>query len=433
MHVPRCIALATLALVAACAPSEDDPIRTDVVEARQHYEAGMGFIESSLGRAGADSAVMHFEAAVEADPDFAQAWAGLSRARVWYVSNFGMPGQLEPATEAAARAEALEPDAIETQLANGYLAYRGHRDYDAALAEFLAAEEAGADDPEVAGAIGNIYRRQGRLDDAVEYYERRLTLNPEHTRGMVTLAQTYNVMGDYVGVAGVADRLDAVGDARGPVWRFWAHLNSGDTTGAWGVIDDIERARDTEGEFSFFDMMHHFYARDAEALAILPDSAFLWNGWRNELSQYVAWADQTDEHSDAFDHWIANRTQLLDSVPESAASAAVQRSNLHGQLAMLEGLRGNAEAAVRHANQVEALDAAALDQWAGRGDLWDVALTHLFLGNHDRAMDVLEAQLESGPIGAAWMELHPTLDPLRGNARFEELIARSREMERPVA
>lgn len=433
MQTPkRCFVLATLALLAGCAPSEEDPIRSDVAEARQHYEAGMGFIENALGRAGADSAVMHFQAAVDADPEFAQAWAGLARARVWMVSNFGMPGQLGPATEAAARAEALEPDAVETQLAKGYLAYRGHRDYDAALTEFLAAEEAGADDPEVAGAIGNIYRRQGRLDDAVRYYERRMTLNPQHTRGLVTLAQTYNAMGNYAGVAGVADRLDALGDNRGPIWRFWSHLNSGDTTGAWEVIPDIEQAQDLEGEFTYFDMMHHFFARDADALAMLPDSAFIWNGWRHELSQYVAWADQTDEHSEAFDRWISIRIELLDSVPGSASSAAVQRSNWHGQLALLEALRGNADAAAEHAEQVEALNAANLDRWAGNNDLFDVALAHLAMGHHDQALDMLEAQLEFWPVGAAWLELHPTFDPLRGNARFEELISRSRQMERPV-
>ena len=425
--------LAVLVLLVACAPAEDDPIRSDVVEARQHYEAGMEFIESALGRPGADSAVIHFEAAVAADPDFAQAWAGLARARVWLVSNFGMPGQLGPAIEAAARAEELEPDAVETQLARGYVAYRGHRDYDAALAEFLAAEEAGADDPEVAGAIGNIYRRQGRLDDAVEYYERRLTLNPEHTRGLVTLAQTYNAMGDQVAVLGVAERLGALGDNRSPVWRFWAHLNSGDTTAAWEVIDDIERAQDIEGEFSFFDMMHAVYARDAGTLAMVPPSAFELGGWRFQLSQYVAASDQVDEHSEAFDHWIAERTQLLDSVPGSESGAAIQRSNLHAQIAFLEALRGNADAAQAHAEQVEMLNATALDMWSGMGDMFDVALAHLAIGNHDRALDIMEAQLEFWPIGAAWLEMHPTFDPLRGNPRFDALVAGSRAMERPVA
>lgn len=433
MHVTRPFLLASLAGLVGCAPSEEGPIRTDVAEAMQHYEAGMGFVENSLGRAAADSAVIHFQAAVEADPEFAQAWAGLARTRVWLVSNFGMPGQLGLATEALARAEELEPDAVETQLASGYVAYRGHRDYDAALTEFLAAEAAGADeDPEVAGAIGNIYRRQGRLDDAVRYYERRMELNPEHTRGLVTLAQTYNGMGDYAGVSSVADRFAALEDGRSHVWRFWAHLNSGDTATAWGVIADIELAQDIEGEFSFFDMIHAFFARDAGALSMLPDSAFEWGGWRYQLSQFVGWADQVEEHSDAFDNWIANRTQLLDSVPESASSTAIQQSNWHGQLALLEALRGNAEAAEFHADQVEALNASALDVWSGPGDMYDAAMAHLALGNHDGALDMLEAFQEIRPLGAAWMELYPPYDPLRGNPRFEELVARSREMERPA-
>lgn len=47
------------------------------------------------------------------------------------------------------------------------------------------------------------------------------------------------------------------------------------------------------------------------------------------------------------------------------------------------------------------------------------------VGETDRALDILE-QLVKNPaseINAAWLRLDPNMRPLKGNARFEKLLA----------
>jgi tetratricopeptide (TPR) repeat protein len=56
--------------------------------------------------------------------------------------------------------------------------------------------------------------------------------------------------------------------------------------------------------------------------------------------------------------------------------------------------------------------------------LFNGACLHVRLGLHDRAMDLLEHALDLGGGKRDWIERDPDYDPLRGNPRFQALLAR---------
>lgn len=119
-------------------------------------------------------------AALEHDPDFAEALALLSKARVlgyWlYCDRRG--SELERARAEAERAVALRPDSAEAHRALGYYHYQGRLDYETALVELRKALDS---DPLNSADWGNqaetpVYRR--KYAEAVKSYGRSASLNP---------------------------------------------------------------------------------------------------------------------------------------------------------------------------------------------------------------------------------------------------------------
>jgi serine/threonine protein kinase/tetratricopeptide (TPR) repeat protein len=56
--------------------------------------------------------------------------------------------------------------------------------------------------------------------------------------------------------------------------------------------------------------------------------------------------------------------------------------------------------------------------------LYNAACVYVTLGKRDEAIECLEATTKYGSISAGWMKNDPDLDPLRGDSRFDALIAR---------
>ncbi len=427
------VPLAALLSLGACAPGGDS---ADAVspEALAAYESGREALERRRGRADADAALAGFERAVEADSEFADAWSGIAQARMWLLQNFGETGQLAGAEAAAARARELAPNASETHLALGYVAYWGKADFDGALAHFQAAESIDDGNAAVAGAIGNIYRRKGQLDEALRYYERRIEIDPSLGQGNATLAGTYAAVGRYDAAAEVADRLLAQGDGRGHVWKFWAHFHSGDTATAWTHIAGIQEAQGRAGQPGYFALLQALARRDNAATNQLIDQigTDVGGGLRVLIAEHAGSTGQADAFSEAFDAWIEDRASGLVEAP-STPRARLQQAGRLSEMAYLEAYRGNGEVAMRHAAAVMELDPRSIDAWGGVTPIINVSSAHLAL-DHDRpALDVLEelAAIRRGP-STGWMQFSPVFDPVRDTERFESMIEARGAMEQRV-
>jgi serine/threonine-protein kinase len=102
------------------------------------------------------------------------------------------------------------------------------------------------------------------------------------------------------------------------------------------------------------------------------------------------------------------------------------------QLARLEGVDADEIAGLGHAyaaaGRVE--DArrvlARLEERARRTFLsvHAIAVIHVALGEHERALDWLERGFEERDRALVWLRVHPRLDPLRGQPRLDALIRR---------
>jgi TolB-like protein/class 3 adenylate cyclase/Tfp pilus assembly protein PilF len=181
--------------------------RSDNPEAFQLYLQGKFFGER-ITQADTDKAIELFQRALAIDPNFALAWAGLSRVHQ-VQAGFGfapIDEGYERARDAAQHALRLAPDLVEAHIELG-LILEGHDwKWAAAGASFRRALELAPGDAHALRAAAGHARVLGRLDEALELIRRAIALDPLSARTHRQAALIY-VMADRLDDAAAAFRL----------------------------------------------------------------------------------------------------------------------------------------------------------------------------------------------------------------------------------
>ena len=167
--------------------------RTRDVRAYEYYLRGRQY--SDFRRKSAEYALEMFRRAVEIDPEYGSAYAGIADSlSLLYFAFEENPQFLKDAEVASARALELEPDLAESHMARGmYLSCT--KDYQKSNEEFETAMRL---DPRLFEAPyywGRNLIWQGKGDDAVKVFRAALALRPESYDVASMLSQAYAVAG----------------------------------------------------------------------------------------------------------------------------------------------------------------------------------------------------------------------------------------------
>lgn len=164
---------ATEAVAAAAKGRAENP------EAYRLYLQGR-FEVDRVTRLGVERGIELTRQALALDPTFARGWAGLSRAYN-YLAGFGWiePREgFELARHAALRSLELAPDLVEGHLALGYVFTSYDWNWAAADVEFGRAFALAPDNPDVLRARASLAGEVGRLDEAIAFARRAMSLDP---------------------------------------------------------------------------------------------------------------------------------------------------------------------------------------------------------------------------------------------------------------
>ncbi|HET7691727.1 MAG TPA: adenylate/guanylate cyclase domain-containing protein [Gemmatimonadota bacterium] len=148
-------------------------------EAYEEYLRGR-FLWNQRTPEALEAAISHFERAVERDPDFTLAWAGLADAILtlpWYVSEADWDSLLQSGREAAERALELDPNLGQAHATLGI--YHAEKfEWDAADEEFRRAFELDPEYSTVHYWYAFTIISQNRIDDAIEHARIAAELDP---------------------------------------------------------------------------------------------------------------------------------------------------------------------------------------------------------------------------------------------------------------
>ena len=123
--------------------------------------------------------MVSFEEAVRLDPQFAAAWAALSRANSSAFFQETTAANRDAAEKALKEATRLQPDLAETQLARAYFQYWVVRDYPGALEMMQKLRASWPNNAEVLHAMSLISARLGRWSDSLDYLDQSVALSPK--------------------------------------------------------------------------------------------------------------------------------------------------------------------------------------------------------------------------------------------------------------
>jgi tetratricopeptide (TPR) repeat protein len=378
--------------------------------------------------------------AIARDPAFLLAYCRLAEAhdelyfqRSVAAFSAAAVSRLELANAAINSAFRLKPGSADAHLALATHLYRGYFDYDHARDELAIAARTMPNDARIFEWTGYIDRRQNRWHEAVRNFERAMELDPRNVKILTSTAVTYALMREYNKEREVCNRLLALKPNDIHAQLLLAR------------IDFNERA-DTRPLHAFSE----------EILRDDPASAGNLVGWRFYLALYerdFASADRaltpltqnkyTSFHirTDAMYFSRAYAEGLLARIKGDAAAARAAFTAARAQqeevvrarpddgptfclLGLIDAGLGRKEEALREGRRALELTPVAKNAVDGPEVLYFFAVICAWTGERDLAIEQLET-LSRMPVGISYGELRldPDWDPLRGDPRFDKIVA----------
>lgn len=372
-------------------------------------------------------------AAVERDPQFAEALALLARARMmsYWLFEDRRTSELERARIEAERAVALRPDSAETHLALGDYHYFGRLDYEAALAEFGKALAIQPNNALGHLAIGAVRRRQGRMDEAEAEFQKAIDIDPLNGSIRFSLGETQLLSHKYSDAIRNFEVSTSLNPAYALGYCFWAEalmLWHGDLAAAEQVLQkatEIPSLDDPHDQVDRYSVRTAVIARDWEgALRRLnAHSNEVVRGQRPNASfsltraQVLSYMGRKDQARQAYEQARGVLVTMVNQTPEEAG--------FHSFLGTaLAGLGRTAEA-VREGERAVELLSPARDAYFGAWRVEDLALIYAMVENQEACIQQLDFLLSHPSwISVPLLRLDPRWDSLRKNPKFEALLAK---------
>ncbi|MBA3834132.1 MAG: protein kinase [Chthoniobacterales bacterium] len=369
--------------------------------------------------------------AIARDPSFFQAWCQLAWIHdlLYLLGHDHTPARLALAEAAIAAAFHLQPDAGEAHLARADNLYRGHLDYDRALAELEVARRSLPNDPRLFELQGYIQRRRGKPEEALQSLEHAVELDPRNIFTLQQIAISYNYLRRYAEAESTCDRVLAIDpdNVLTKTGRAAYELTWKANPKPLHQMIDLVRATNPAALSQLADGW--VTCALAERDPVAAREALIAAGENTPLN------DQAVHFSRPFvEGMIARLTREEDKARSAFAVArAEQEKSVQAQpdyapplcvLGVIDAALGRREEALREGRRAVELLPVEKDSINGPLMIEYLAVTAAWLGDKDLAGEELAMAIRyPGSLSYGDLKLSSFWDPLRGDPRFEKIVA----------
>lgn len=300
---------------------------TDDIAAYESYLKGLDMLRESGQSDHLVRAVAFFNAALEADPEFARAQAGLCRAEIDRFATARDADAYKRAEIACDRALGMEPDLLEVSLALGELQrMRGE------TAKAIEQYSKVLDDPTLVVdaylGIAKAHGANGRNELALDYFERARRLRPRDGNIHYAIGFQHYLNGGYA--QAIASFRESVAlrpdDARAWNALGGALLANSEPDEAAPAFERSVRISPSLGALSNLGTLQYNAGRYAEAASLYrraakldPENAIIWGNLGDALSAQPGKAAEAD---DAYRRAIDKMEAFVEVKPDAAVALA---------------------------------------------------------------------------------------------------------------
>jgi tetratricopeptide (TPR) repeat protein len=371
--------------------------------------------------------------AVARDPSFLEAYCQLAFAhdQIYFDEIDRTPARLAMAKDAIDSAFRLKPDSGEAHLARAVHLYRGYLDYDGALAELEIARQTLPNQARIFQLMGFIQRRQGRWQESTRNLERAAELDPRDLGTLDTLSGDYTRFRRYAEGNTWLTRAVAVAEPDNISMKLalpeWELDVNADTRPLHQAIDSLQTTNPAVGTSHIATswLRCALAERDGVAAtralsALNENGILLWDQVqfnRRFVEGLIARMTNDERRAQlAFVAARAEQEKIVGAQPDFGPAWCV--------LGMIDAGLGRKEEALREGRRALELLPVEKDALVGQYLVRFFAVIAAWVGEKDLACEQL-AVVVRPPSNVRYGELKlmPWWDPLRGDPRFEKIVA----------
>jgi len=398
------------------------------------YIRAKNLIESAVFNAPRDEnlneAVGLLEQAIGRDRSFALAYFQLAHAhdQIYFGGSDHTLARVKKAEAAIRALEQLRPDSGEAHLALAKHLYWTYFDYDGARRELAGVSAKLPNNPWPFVILGYIDRRQARWEQSTKNLERALQIDPRNFAILQQIAITYEYLHRYADAIATLDHAleiapdDIVTQVTRETLELEWHANPKPLHDVLASLISKDPSRSTlvADQWFFLAMCERDYVAAERAFAALSA-----DGCRSEGFPFPriwchgvlakARGDQPVAQADFQEARFAV-DKIVHDQPNYAEAICV--------LGVIEAALGHKESAMAKGRQALALFPPSSNALEGAAALHYLALIYAWTGEKELALKELAVAVETpASVNFGELRLHPYWDPLRGDPRFDKLVA----------